>query len=263
MENDVRAIKDIRKYWEYMIYAAKSRLKAEVANSYLSWIWWVLEPFCFMLIYTVIFGYIFQSAEKYFPIYIFIGNTMWAFFSKTITTSITMIRGNEAIIAKVYLPKYILIIIEMLFNGFKMLVAFGLTAVMMIVFRVPVSVRLLWALPVMCVFFLITFGLATILMHCGVFVNDLSHVMNIVLNIVMYFTGIFFSIESRVPSPFSDILGVGNPVAFLLTSMRKALIYNETPNMGILLVWFIIAMSIDMIAIKIIYKNENNYVKIM
>lgn len=263
MEIKVRAIRDICKYWEYMIYAAKSRLKAEVANSYLSWIWWVLEPFCYMLIYTVIFGYIFQSAEEYFPIYIFIGNTMWGFFSKTISSSVTMIRGNETIIAKVYLPKYVLVITEMMVNGFKMLVAFGLTAVMMVVFRVPVSIKLFWILPTMMVFFLITFGIATVLMHYGVYINDLAHVISIALNVVMYFTGIFFSIETRVPKPYSDILGIGNPVAFLLTSTRKAVIYNENPYVIVLFVWFVVAIVIDAIAINIIYKNENNYVKII
>ena len=51
-----RFIKDTKKYWKYTIYAAKSQLKTEVANSYLNWIWWILEPFCFMLIYAFVFG---------------------------------------------------------------------------------------------------------------------------------------------------------------------------------------------------------------
>ena len=139
----MRAIKDIRKYWSYMLYSAKSRLKAEVANSYLNWIWWVLEPLCFMLIYTIIFGYIFESGEQYFPVYIFIGNTMWGFFSRTLSASVVLIRSNEAIIAKVYIPKYIILIVEMMVNSFKMLVSFGLTAIMMIIFRIPVT----WNLP--------------------------------------------------------------------------------------------------------------------
>ena len=50
---------DIKRYKSYMICAAKSELKTEVADSYLNWIWWVLEPFCLMLVYTFIFGIIF------------------------------------------------------------------------------------------------------------------------------------------------------------------------------------------------------------
>lgn len=259
----MRVWNDLIKYKNYALYAAKSRLKAEVANSYLSWVWWVLEPFCFMVIYTVIFGYIFKSGEQYFPIYIFIGNTLWAFFSKTIATSVTMVRGNEMIIAKVYLPKYILLIIEMLVNAFKMLVSFGLTAIMMVIFQVPVSWKLVWVIPVLLTLFLVTFGFGTILMHCGVYVDDLARVINIALNMMMYFTGIFFSIESRVAEPLSSILGIGNPVAFLLTSTRQAVMYTTTPNLLIMMVWFGIALILSAYGIRLIYKNENNYVKIM
>ena len=259
----MRAINDIRKYWNYMRYSAKARLKAEVTNSYLSWIWWVLEPFCFMLIYTIIFGYIFESSEQYFPVYIFIGNTMWGFFSRTITASVTMIRENETIIAKVYIPKYILLIVEMLVNGFKMLISFGLTAIMMVIFRVQISFKILWVIPVMLVFFLVTFGFGALLMHGGVYISDLAHVMNIFLNMMMYFTGIFFSIETRVPEPFCTILGVGNPVAFLLTSTRKAVMYMSSPDLLIWAVWFALSLLLAVLGIKTIYKNENNYVKIM
>jgi teichoic acid transport system permease protein len=259
----VRALLDIKKYWNYIYYSAKSRLKAEVTNSYLSWVWWVLEPFCFMLIYTAIFGYIFESGEQYFPVYIFIGNTIWGFFSKTISASVTMIRDNEVIIAKVYIPKYILLIVEMLVNGFKMLISFGLTGVMMVFFRVPISIKILWVVPVMLVLFLVTFGLGALLMHGGVYISDLAYVMNICLNMMMYFTGIFFSIENRVPEPFCTILGIGNPIAFLLTSTRKAIMYMSSPDLGVLAVWFVIALLLSVFGIKTIYKNENNYVKIM
>lgn len=245
------------------MYCCKAKLKAEVANSYLNWIWWVLEPFCFMLIYTVIFGYIFGSGEQYFPVYIFIGNTMWAFFSKTISASVTMIRNNETIIAKVYIPKFILLMVEMLVNGFKMLVSFGLTAIMMVIFRVPVTLNIFYVVPVMLVFFLVTFAFGSILMHCGVYIDDLAHAITIFLNMMMYFTGIFFSIENRVAEPFASILGIGNPVAFLLTSTRQSVMYSATPDLLILMVWFAISIVITWFGVRLIYRNENSYVKVM
>lgn len=245
------------------MYAARSRLKAEVATSYLNWIWWVLEPFCFMLIYTVIFGYIFESGEQNFPVYIFIGNTIWAFFSKTISASVTMIRANETIIAKVYVPKFVLLMVEMMVNAFKMLVSFGLTAIMMILFRIPVSLNLLWAIPVLAVFFLVTFGFGTLLMHAGVYIEDMAHVITIFLNMMMYFTGIFFSIENRLPEPFCSVLGLGNPVAFLLTSTRKAVMYASAPDFLPLTLWFAASVLLSAVGVRLIYKNENNYVKIM
>ena len=45
----------IQKYWKYSFFSAKTQLKAEVANSYLNWLWWIIDPLSFMLIYTFIF----------------------------------------------------------------------------------------------------------------------------------------------------------------------------------------------------------------
>ena len=66
----MRFFKEIRKYWGFAKYAANCDLKAEVANSYLNWLWWVLEPLATMIIYTLVFGIAFNSQEEYFPIFI-------------------------------------------------------------------------------------------------------------------------------------------------------------------------------------------------
>ena len=47
---------DMQKYSQYMVYAAKTDLKAEVANSYLNRLWWLLEPFLSNLVYGSVFG---------------------------------------------------------------------------------------------------------------------------------------------------------------------------------------------------------------
>ena len=101
---------DIRKYFRYSIVSAKCQLKSEVANSHLNWLWWILDPLCFMAIYTFIFGYVFSSSEQYFPVYIFIGLTMWNFFDKNLVSSVKIVKNNKSIVSKVYFPKYILII---------------------------------------------------------------------------------------------------------------------------------------------------------
>ena len=72
-----RFINDMEKYYRYAVYSAKAELKAEVAGSYLNWIWWILEPFCMMLIYAFIFGFVFDAREKYFTAFIY-GDTQKA-----------------------------------------------------------------------------------------------------------------------------------------------------------------------------------------
>ena len=54
-----------------------------------------------------------------------------------------------------------------------------------------------------------------------------------------------------------------NPLALLLTSARKCMIYDQTPARKFLLLWMVLSFILSAIGVKIIYKYENSYVKVI
>lgn len=254
---------DMKKYWKYAVYSSKAQLKSEVANSYLNWLWWVLEPLCFMLIYNFIFGTVFEAREKYFTIFIFIGITLWDFFNKTMLQSVRIVKQNKPIVSKVYLPKYVLLMVKMGVNGFKMFISFGIVIIMLVVYRVPMTYNVIFALPILAALALITFGVGCFLLHYGVFIEDLYNVVHIGLRLVFYLTGIFWNITTRLPAPYGEIICQVNPVAFLLSSMRDSILYGRTPKLSLLALWLVIGLLLSIIGVRKIYKNENSYVKVI
>ena len=258
-----RLVKDLKKYMPYAIWSAKADLGAEVASSYLNWLWWLIEPFCMMIIYTIIFGIVFKASEDYFPIFIFTGITMWGFFSRSVNGSVDTVRRGKDIITKVYMPKYILLLSKMFVNAFKMLVSFGVIFLMMIVFRVPVSFYILWVIPILIILFLFTFGVGSIMMHYGVYVNDLGYITGIVLQMLMYLSGVFYSVAKRIPEPFGAILESFNPVACIMSSARNVLMYRTAPAYGLLAVWTFISLILIALGVFTVYSNENSYVKVI
>lgn len=255
-----RLFSDLRRYFPYSVAAARAQLKAEVADSYLNWIWWVLDPLCFMLIYTFIFGYVFKSSEQYFPVYIFIGLSMWTFFDRTLQGSVKLIKANKAVVSKVYFPKFVLLMTRIWINGFKMMVSFGIVAVMMLIWRIPLTWNVLYALPVFLTLGLLAFGIGCILMHWGVYVNDLANVVSIVLKMMFYMTGIFYNVEKRIPE-YGAALARYNPAAYLLNAMRGSLIYGQTPNLKWLALWLAAGIALSLLGAAVVYRAENNYVK--
>ena len=261
-----RFFEDNKKYRNYTIYAAKSDLKAEVADSYLSWVWWILEPLCFMLIYTFIFGVVFNAKEDYFPIFVYTGLTAWNFFSRCVKLSTRMVKRNKGIISKVYLPKFILAETTILENAFKMLISFVIIVVMMVVFRVPVTYHILMVLPMLILLVLLTFGCMCVIMHFGVYVTDLANVTDIALRLIFYMTGIFYSIEKRIGKKYpglAHVMGDVNPMAFIVNGLRDSLLYGRRPSLKLTAIWFVLAGIICLWGIRLIYKNENNYVKVI
>ena len=257
-----RTIKDLKKYLPFSIKMAKYELKAEVAGSYLNWLWWIITPLCFMFLYTFVFGYVFDASEPYFPIFIFIGIAVWDFFRSSITNSVNIIKRNKMIISRVYMPKYILLFIQIWKNAFKMMISFGIVFIMMAVYSVPISINVLYFIPVLFTIFCITFGTACFVMHYGVFIADMANVMSLFLRMLMYLTGIFYNVETRIPD-YGAILNACNPMAFLISSMRKCMIYEIHPDIIYFLFWIVIGIGLSWFGIRKIYKEENGYLKVI
>ena len=101
-----------------------------------------------------------------------------------------------------------------------MLFSFAIIVIMVIYFRIPITLNVLYVIPIFIVLFVVTFACMTHLMHYGVFIQDLANVTNIVLSMVFYLTGIFYNIEKRLPAKYTGILMKGNPMALVLSGIR-------------------------------------------
>lgn len=254
---------NIKKYYKYSVYAAKAELKSEIANSYLNWLWWFLDPICYMIIYTFIVEVVFKTTEQYFPVFVFIGLTAWDLFNRIVTGSVKLVKNNIGTINKVYIPKYILLVAKSFVFLFKFLISFTLIIVLMIIFHVPFSLQILNFPIILFVLYVVSFGIGTIMLHFGVFVEDLSNVTNILLRLLFYFSGIFYAISTRVPQPYASIMLAGNPVAFVIDQFRNIFILGVAPNYLGLLIWLLIGIVLTAIGVGLINKYENSYAKVV
>ncbi len=259
-----RFIKDLKKYKNYIFYSTWAELKTEVINSYLGWLWLILEPLAFMLIYLFIGAIVFKTKIDYYPVFVFIGLSIWSFFNKTIISSVKLVVSNRDTVTKVYLPKFILLFVKMGVNIFKMLVSFLLVVIFMIIYKIPITWNVLWFFPILITVIIFTFGLSTIIMHLGVFIEDLANLMNIALKMIFYLTGVFYDLNTRINNvAVRTLLLDFNPIANFIFNMRNVLIYKSSPVGYWTLIWFITGILLCVFGIRTIYKYENTYVKVM
>lgn len=258
-----RFFTDFKNYFHYAVYSAKASLQAEVAGSYLNWLWWVFNPLCLMVIYSIVFGTIFDAKEKYFSVFIFIGLTLWDYFNRTITSSIKVVKANKAIVTKVFLPKFILSVQLIFINFVKMLFSIGIIIIMMIFYRVPITWNVLWIFPLLVVYTIFIFACSTIMLHYGVFIEDLNNIVRIILRFVYYLTGIFFSVEKRIPVPYNYYVVRLNPLSYFITSARKVLIYQQPLYWKWLIAWLVVSVLLAIFGVYKIYKYENSYAKVI
>lgn len=254
---------NIKRYYKYALRSAKAELKSEVADSYLNWLWWIIEPICFMIIYTFVFGVIFQNKTPYFASFIFIGLTMWDFFNRMVHVSTKLIISNRDLVTKVYIPKYILLLSKSFTYLFKMAISLTITFGLMMFQGVPLTWHVVLILPIILVLYVFSFGVGCILMHFGVTLNDLANLTNIAMRMVFYLSGIFYNIKQRLKGKLSFILLRGNPMAFIIYQTRVALLDGKMISFEGLAFWFVVGMILCAIGVHLIHRNENSYAKVI
>lgn len=258
-----RFISDIRKYGQYMVFAARADLNAEVANSYLNRLWWLLEPMFNMIVYVVVFGRVMGGSVENYATFVFASLLMWNYFSKAISYSVKCVRNNRDIVTKIYVPKHILLLTDMILNFFKLLFSAIILVVMLVVFRVHLGVCIWTLIPSYLLMFLLAFGGGMIFLHYGVYIDDLGYAVGILLQILMFLSGIFYDTLTSLSAPLNVMMLSVNPVAMFIDTMRNGLLYNTVSNVPLWIIWIILSLQLCYIGIHIVYKNENGYVKVV
>lgn len=264
MMKDIKLfIKNIKKYFRYAVRSAKAELKSEVSDSYLNWLWWVIEPLCFMLIYVFVFGTVFKASEQYFATFVFLGLTAWEFFNRMLNGSVKLIISNRDLVTKVYIPKYILLLSKSFTYLFKLFISFGIVFILMVFTKVPITLNILYMFPILIVLYIVSFGIGMLLMHFGVFLDDLANLVHIFLRMLLYLSGVFYDITTRLGGDLAYYLVRLNPIAFIMNQLRKTVIYAGNPSFEGLAFWLVMGLIILFLGIHVIHKNENSYAKVI
>jgi ABC-type polysaccharide/polyol phosphate export permease len=66
----------------------------------------------------------------------------------------------------------------------------------MAIYGVPITWNVLWFIPILITVFIVTFGFCLFALHIGVFAEDMTNLVNILLRLMFYLTGIFYSLDS-------------------------------------------------------------------
>ena len=254
---------DTAHYWQYMTFAATADLRAEVANSYLNRLWWLLEPLFNMLVYVIVFGRIMGRSVENYATFVFSALLMWTFFNKTVNYSVKCVRNNRDIITKVYVPKHILLISNMILNMYKLIFSLIVLVPMLVIFKVNVGFCGFWLISAYILMILFSFGTGMILLHFGVYVDDLAYAVNILLQMTMFLSGIFYDVITSLPKPLNTMMLTLNPVSLCVDTMRNALLGNYVSKVPCLVIGIVLSLELCYIGVHIVYKNENGYVKVV
>src|SRR5262252_292475 len=137
---------EIWEYRELHYFLTWRDVKVRYKQTALGAAWAILQPLFMMLIFTIFFGRLagVGSSGIPYPLFALAGLVPWTFFSNAITASGNSLVGSAHLITKVYFPRLIVPAAAMLAGLVDFLLAFLLLCLLMVYYRVAITVQILF-----------------------------------------------------------------------------------------------------------------------
>lgn len=256
-----RFVHDLKKYKHYILYSVKSNLKAELSNTILGYVWWLLDPLLNMLIYTFVVQIIFKRADFAFPVYLFCALLPWKVATNTMVRSTSCVRDNAGIIKQVYIPHFIFSLVIFITNSIKLLFGFIILFAMIMVYKIPISWHYIEIFPIYLVFFLFYWSLSLFLTHFGVLFDDMRNLIAYVIMFWFYASPSMWYLD-MLPEKLKGLIWF-NPNTAFFNSMRNIFMWNKSPDYKWLGIWAVFSVITLLFGIILIYRSEKNYSKVI
>ena len=226
----IENIRELMRYRELLIMWSARTVKVRYKQTLLGILWAIFRPFATMVVFTVIFSKFFSVPSEGIPYPIFSYSALvpWMFFATSITTGVASIVNNMGIVTKIYFPREIFPLSSIGAAFVDFLVSFVILIIMMIFYRVTMTVWLLLVPLLILMQVILAVGISLFASAANVFYRDVRFIFELGIQLWMYLSPVIYSVEA-VPQKFIWLY-MANPMAPIIDSYRRILVAGQPPQ---------------------------------
>ncbi|MHB8856329.1 MAG: ABC transporter permease [Bellilinea sp.] len=260
MEVIKHTIADLKKYKDYIHTSIITGIRTDFANSYIGYLWWVLDPLLFMLVYVLIFQVIMGNKTPNYPVFLMCSLLFWRWISSSIMHSTASIIQKKTILSQTYIPKFILPLIKISVDSVYFLFSIVVLVAMILIYRIPVTWHFFEIVPLFLVTFLFSYGIGLWLAHLGVYYFDVERILQFFLRIWYYLSPGVYAV-AVVPDKLKGVIQL-NPLTPIFESSRAIFLNNMSPDYKALAIWTAISLLLIFFGLRQLRRFDKTYTKI-
>lgn len=206
----------------------RTDFKLRYQGSVLGYAWSLLRPLFMFVILYVVFTTVFPLGKgiPHFPVYLFIGITIWNFFTEMTQQSLGSIVGRGDLIRKISIPRWIIV----LSSSVSALISLGLNLVVLVVFMVinevdPMTTLVFVPLLIFEVY-IFALGVSMFLSAGFVKFRDLIYIWDVFLQAGFYLTPILYPL-TRITNLTVQKIILLNPMAQAIQDARYVAVSHD------------------------------------
>jgi lipopolysaccharide transport system permease protein len=216
--DQITALKNWRVWWHLGMADVRNRF----AKSFVGPAWILLNLAMWVGGMGIIYGTLFQRPlDTYLP-YLTIGFVCWGFLSQTIIDG-----GNAFVFAEGYIkqftyPKQIYVLRVIVNASVPFAIGLVIFFIVTLAMGQRIGMGMLWALPGLALVLIVAYLHAFIMAYASVRFRDLPHGMTALLQVLMFVTPVFFTVDTLKKSGL-DFVYKYNPLYYLIELVRYPL----------------------------------------
>jgi lipopolysaccharide transport system permease protein len=228
-------VQEMRAYLRVVVQSRAltySLLKREFMARYTGSVAGVAWPFLnaglMLAIYSIVFQTIFQprtgvieQSAPEFALAMFTGLAVYGFFAEPITMAPSYIRANANYVKKVRFPLEILPLVGVLSSAIHLMINLVIVIFALFIFGYELHANVVFIAIALVPIFLTAVGFCMAISAFGVFLRDISSVMNIASTALLFCSPIFYKLES-VPENLRALI-CWSPLTYPVEQIRSLL----------------------------------------
>lgn len=211
-------------YRELLYFLVWRDLKVRYKQAVLGAMWIVFQPVISMVVFTLLFGRLLNvpSGDVPYPIFAYAALLPWNYFSRSLSLASKGLVGNADLITRVYFPRLIIPMANVLSNLVDFAIAFLVLLALMVYYRIAPTPMVLF-LPGFLLLALVTaLGFSLWLSAMNVRYRDVSQLVPFLIQMWMYATPVVYG-STLIPERFRFLLAL-NPMTGVVEGFRWALL---------------------------------------
>jgi ABC-2 type transport system permease protein len=258
-------LREIAHHRELLSNLIRLELKSRYKSSALGFLWSLLNPAMYLVVFYVAFDIILGGGIPRFPIYLLSGLLVWNFFGAALNAGTASIVAASGLVKKVWFPREILPLAS---TGAALIHFFLQSLVLvtaLVALRHPVGWEYVALLPIALFdLLLLSAGLTLLLAPANVYLRDIQHFVELAMLGWFWLTPIVYVYTQLTEHFGGRNLPLLNPVTPIVLTFQRALygLYGDPPvlldpgfgwylrNLGLLMaaagVLFFVAMRVFM-----------------
>ena len=277
MEKIKKYFANAYKYRYLMQEIVRKNVKLQYRDSFLGMLWTFLQPLLTMIVLVLIFGTIFGKSSEgvvCYPVYLLTGRLLYEFFTQSTKRAMRSIRNSASVLKKVYVPKYIYPVSNVLSTFVTFTISLSVLVVVMGYFLIKnqftaaypdlhLSWYLLLCFVPIIILCILALGVGLILSVLNVFFKDVEYIYEVVCMMLFYITPIMYSLKTfknhGMNSSIIHVLML-NPLYSIIEMFRSCVLYCHIWNWGHFAYGLGTSLVILAIGVLVFYKNQDKFI---